>query len=174
MIQPRQGAGGQSIVHACTHAVQPRCCRPYAVETDAFGTRVCEELIPGGSSIPVTSTNVLQVSKVLACISSDGGAAARAHRIRAQASPSAAAKASRCKMQCCLLPAPVKVEQRSGSLTLNALCMLAACTAAQYVYLVADWHLNKRLGVTASAFRRGLCKVSSEKGRELGLGAGTG
>ena len=30
----------------------------------------------------------------------------------------------------------------------------------QYVYLVADWHLNKRLGVAAAAFGRGLAKVS--------------
>lgn len=29
----------------------------------------------------------------------------------------------------------------------------------QYVYLVADWHLNKRLGTAAAAFSRGLSKV---------------
>ncbi len=33
----------------------------HAVETDAFGVRVCEELIPEGSSVPVTSANMLQV-----------------------------------------------------------------------------------------------------------------
>ncbi|GAB4814415.1 hypothetical protein N2152v2_001461 [Parachlorella kessleri] len=60
----------------------------FTVETDALGVRVCEELIPGGSSISVTSANLLQ-----------------------------------------------------------------------YVYLVADWHLNKRLGVAAAAFGRGLARV---------------
>lgn len=29
----------------------------------------------------------------------------------------------------------------------------------QYVYLVADWHLNKRLGTAAVAFSRGLSRV---------------
>lgn len=60
----------------------------FTVESDCFGTRVSEELTPGGTSVAVTATNVLQ-----------------------------------------------------------------------YVFLVADWHLNKRLGVAARAFGRGLAKV---------------
>lgn len=36
----------------------------------------------------------------------------------------------------------------------------------QYVFLVADWHLNKRLGVAARAFGRGLAKVWQEERAE--------
>ncbi len=32
----------------------------------------------------------------------------------------------------------------------------------QYVYCVADWHVNKRLGLPATAFGHGLSKVSRQ------------
>lgn len=60
----------------------------FTVESDAFGALITEELLPGGSSIPVTSANKLQ-----------------------------------------------------------------------YVHLVADWHLRKRLDAGTTAFGRGLQRV---------------
>lgn len=41
----------------------------------------------------------------------------------------------------------------------NSPSPLPLCHTLQYVYLVADWHLNKRLGTAASAFGRGLSRV---------------
>ncbi|KAL4428287.1 hypothetical protein ABPG75_002376 [Micractinium tetrahymenae] len=63
-------------------------CLDFTVESDFLGSKVSEELVPGGSRLGVNNGNVLQ-----------------------------------------------------------------------YVYLVADWHLNKRLGTAAAAFSRGLSKV---------------
>ncbi|KAH7617236.1 putative E3 ubiquitin-protein ligase UPL7 [Nannochloris sp. 'desiccata'] len=60
----------------------------FTLETDTFGAKIIEELIPGGANIPVTSANKLQ-----------------------------------------------------------------------YVHLVADWHLRRRLGPSAAAFSSGLARV---------------
>lgn len=37
----------------------------------------------------------------------------------------------------------------------------------QYIHLVADWHLNGRLGACSAAFARGLHAVSAFRGRGL-------
>jgi len=62
----------------------------FLLETEAFGSRIEEELVPGGASVPVTNSNKLQ-----------------------------------------------------------------------YVHLVADWHLRRRLGPAAAAFGAGLSRVIS-------------
>ncbi len=43
----------------------------------------------------------------------------------------------------------------------------------QYVYLVADWHLNRKLGASASAFARGLCQVRSPQPLAITQSTGT-
>ena len=109
-----------------------------AVESDFLGATVSEELVPGGSRLAVTNDNVLQVG---------GGMRGLGNR-------------------CCLeppLPCLTRLPLTHAPLLLPPcpcpLCGPSLPPGPQYVYLVADWHLNKRLGGAAAAFARGLTRV---------------
>ena len=118
-------------------AVAPAPPPQLPVESEFLGSTISEELVPGGSRLGVTSANLLQVSWV-------GWL-----RDGPRAPGCAQCRLCSCRVCCCV---PARRLHRSP-------IPLPLVLPGQYVYLVADWHLNKRLGTAAAAFGRGLSQV---------------
>ena len=113
-------------------------CLDFTVEVEQLGVVTSEELLPGGSHLAVTADNLLQVGQL-------GGCAGGLVGVQVAESPCS----------------PIPFSRHSANSTSKGVPHPppAFGTPPQYVHLLAEHHLNRRLGTAAAAFGRGMERI---------------